>query len=196
MISQATDPAKRKKYSNAILKQIEQLNQMTREVLAFARGDSTLLVRKVSWVQFLQEVEQHLLQEFNDGSIHLHIENTYKGNMHFDEIKIQRMISNLARNAGQAMNSGGTFELQAEQDGDFLSLTFRDTGDGIPPEIQATLFESFVTSKSSEGSGLGLAIVRKIVDDHGGNINFTSTPGVGTTFHVKLPIQGPPSTEE
>ncbi|TNE43887.1 MAG: GAF domain-containing sensor histidine kinase [Deltaproteobacteria bacterium] len=196
MISQATDPVKRKKYSNAILKQIEQLNQMTREVLAFARGDSTLLVRKVSWVQFLQEVEQHLLQEFNDGSIHLHIENTYKGNMHFDEIKIQRMISNLARNAGQAMKSGGTFELQAEQDGDFLSLTFRDTGGGIPPEIQATLFDTFVSSKSSEGSGLGLAIVRKIVDDHGGNINFTSTPGVGTTFHVKLPIQGPPSPEE
>lgn len=191
MLGQQVDPAKRKSYAHTILKQIEQLNQMTREVLAFARGDSTLLVRKVSWVQFLQEVEQHLLQEFDDDAIHLHVENTYKGSIYLDEVKIQRMIFNLARNAGQAMKNGGTFELLAEQDGDQLSLTFRDTGPGIPPEIQAHIFESFVTSKSSEGTGLGLAIVKKIVEDHHGNIEFSSIPQIGTTFMVKLPLNGP-----
>ncbi len=195
MLSQQGDPSKRKKFSQAILKQIEQLNQMTREVLAFARGDTTLLIRKVSWVQFLQEVEQHLLQEFSDGSIHLHIENSYKGNIQFDEIKIQRMISNLARNAHQSMPQGGTFELVAEQTGEFLTLTFRDTGLGIPPEIQANIFESFVTSRTSEGSGLGLAIVKKIVEDHHGDIHFSSTPETGTSFFVRLPIEGPKNTE-
>ncbi|MBM4372729.1 MAG: HAMP domain-containing histidine kinase, partial [Deltaproteobacteria bacterium] len=67
---------------------------------------------------------------------------------------------------------------------------FMDTGRGIPEEIRHRLFESFVTSGKREGTGLGLAIVKKIVDDHGGTIEFHSVAGKGTTFDVVLPADG------
>ena len=62
-----------------------------------------------------------------------------------------------------------------------------DTGLGIPDEIRDVLFESFVTTGKRDGTGLGLAIVRRIVQDHGGDIEFESGPDIGTTFTMRLP---------
>jgi len=67
-----------------------------------------------------------------------------------------------------------------------LVISVQDNGDGIPPDLQDHLFEAFVTSKP-KGSGLGLALVAKMVDDHGGVIEFDSQPGK-TIFRVILPM--------
>ncbi len=185
------DPDKRKNFANMIQKQIERLNHMTREVLAFARGDSTLLVRKVHLNQFASELKQHLEQEFAHLPIQLDFRCTYNGEAYFDESKIERLLHNLARNAVQAMPNGGTFSLLIRLEGDQLVIVAQDTGVGIPLELQPKIFDSFVTGRPNQGTGLGLAIVKKIVQEHQGHIDFTSEPGKGTAFRVSLPLQGP-----
>jgi len=66
-----------------------------------------------------------------------------------------------------------------------------DNGPGIPEEIADKLFQSFVTAGKKSGTGLGLAIVKTIAEEHGGTVGFKSKTGKGTTFELKLPLEGP-----
>ena len=68
-----------------------------------------------------------------------------------------------------------------------MVIEVRDTGVGIPAENVGKIFEPFFTTKEG-GTGLGLAIARQIVVDHGGSLTCESSPGVGTTFRLVLPI--------
>jgi len=69
-------------------------------------------------------------------------------------------------------------------------VSLKDTGGGIPAAIQANIFDPFFTTKEAgKGTGQGLAIARSvIVDKHHGSLTFESEPGVGTTFHIRLPL--------
>jgi two-component system sensor histidine kinase HydH len=69
-----------------------------------------------------------------------------------------------------------------------LQVEIEDTGAGIGAAEADKVFNPFFTTKSS-GTGLGLALAHKIIENHGGSITFRSTPGVGTTFRVVLPLQ-------
>ena len=104
-----------------------------------------------------------------------------------------RVIHNLARNAAQAMEGGGTFRITIDTDGPELAMTFADTGPGIPEAMAGRVFEAFATAGKRDGTGLGLAIVKKIVDEHHGRISYESQRGVGTTFRVALPLARPGS---
>jgi signal transduction histidine kinase len=178
-------------YVDQILRQFDHMSAMTREVLAFARGESNVLVRKVFLHKFLAEIEAQLKHEFAGKRIELVIEAPFKGAAYFDEQKLTRVVHNLARNAAQAMPEGGTFTLRCYTEGGRLFFEFSDTGVGIPPEMEGRLFELFATSGKKDGTGLGLAIVKKIVDEHRGTITCESTPGKGTTFRIALPLEKP-----
>ena len=69
-----------------------------------------------------------------------------------------------------------------------MIIAVSDTGPGIQPEVGRRLFEQFFTTKP-QGTGLGLYISRQIVEEHGGEIRWSSEPGSGTTFTVRLPIK-------
>ncbi|MFA5354381.1 MAG: ATP-binding protein, partial [Thermodesulfovibrionales bacterium] len=69
-----------------------------------------------------------------------------------------------------------------------LAVKFHDTGKGIPPEDVASIFEPFYTKKT-RGTGLGLSISQKIIQEHGGVITVSSTPGEGSTFTIYLPMK-------
>jgi signal transduction histidine kinase len=191
LMAMVEDPAQRKEYADQLQRQFEVMAAMTREVLAFARGESHLLIRKVFINKWLQEVESHLRQEFAGQNIELVIEPKYAGITYFDEVKLYRVVHNLARNAADAMPSGGTFRLTVDAQDGRLLLTFADTGRGIPLELEGRLFETFATAGKKDGSGLGLAMVHKIVEEHGGEITYTTAPGRGTTFTVALPLERP-----
>lgn len=85
-----------------------------------------------------------------------------------------------------AMPQGGSITLTLFQIKSQIHLKVTDTGEGIPPEKSASVFQPFVTTKKN-GTGLGLPIVRRITEAHGGTIAFTSTPGTGTCFHLTFP---------
>jgi signal transduction histidine kinase len=188
LMAQSDEREQRSQYAELILKQFDLMSAMTREVLSFARGDSTLLIRKVYLQKWIDEAQQQLERELQGRKVKLVVEPLYQGVAFFDENKMFRLIHNLARNAAQAMRDGGTFTMRIETDGPDLLLSFADTGPGIPEAMQGRLFQAFATTGKADGTGLGLAIVKKIVDEHQGRISYESAPGVGTTFRVALPL--------
>ncbi len=104
--------------------------------------------------------------------------------IHGDRDKLQQVLLNLCKNAVEAMPGGGTLTIRVRNSGNQVFLEVTDTGVGIPYGVN--ILEPFVTTKA-EGTGLGLPIVRQIVSAHGGTLDYTSSPGQGTTFIVALP---------
>jgi signal transduction histidine kinase len=101
--------------------------------------------------------------------------------------------TNLIHNAIQAMKSQGTLRLATRFENQQILVEVTDSGAGIPPEIQAKVFEAFFTTKPiGEGSGLGLHICQKIVEKHQGKLEVVSQPGQ-TTFRVWLPFESFPT---
>jgi signal transduction histidine kinase len=86
------------------------------------------------------------------------------------------------------MGERGELLLTVDQIGDQVEIAVSDTGPGLPPEIEGRLFEQFATHGKKGGTGLGLALVKKIVDDHQGEIRVESRRGEGVTFRLRLPL--------
>lgn len=185
------DPVERQAAAAIILQQLDHLNSMTRETLAFARGDTDVLLRKIYLQEFIKELRVQLGQEFKKTKVELKLVAEFTGALRADESKLRRLIFNLARNAIEAMPSGGRFTVSFLREQEHLLLKFQDNGPGIPPAILDRLFESFVTAGKKNGTGLGLAIVKTIAVEHGGSVEVKSRPGKGTTFEVRLPLEGP-----
>lgn len=117
--------------------------------------------------------------------------------------EINQVILNLLVNAGYAIEdrvgatgARGTITVGTRRDGDDVLVSVRDTGVGIPYDVQSRIFEPFFTTRGpGRGSGQGLAISRAVVEKHGGRITFESVPGAGAHFCVRLPIAGAPPAE-
>lgn len=106
-----------------------------------------------------------------------------------NRIQVQQVLLNLIRNAVEAMreSENKVLTVRTSVDGGFVAVDVIDTGPGIPPEIQARLYQPFVTGKPG-GMGIGLSIAKRIAEAHGGTISAWSTPTGGTKFHFSLPI--------
>jgi len=189
LLSGETDEEERARLSKSVLRQVELINAMTRETIAFARGDRSVWIRKVYLHRFFAELKEQLERELEGRNIAISLELRDKGIARFDQHKIQRAVHNLARNAAEAIGEGGgQFGMIVDrhpEDG-ALILQFRDDGPGVPSQIRHALFDSFTTHGKQGGTGLGLAIVRKVVDDHKGTIRVVSKPGE-TIFTINLP---------
>lgn len=114
---------------------------------------------------------------------------------------IKSVVLNLIVNALDSMDEGGVLRITIVRAGDFVELTFRDTGCGMSPEVLQNLFEPFFTRKrTGNGTGLGLSISHQIVDQHGGTITAASEgPGQGSEFLLRLPVRAvivEPKTDE
>jgi signal transduction histidine kinase len=114
-----------------------------------------------------------------------------------DADKLQQVLLNLYVNAVDAMPDGGTLRVTLDTDGrGWPRIRVRDSGVGMPRDVQSRIFEAFYTTKGAgAGSGLGLAVVRSIVRDHGGTIEVASEPGAGTEFEIGLPPAPPQPLE-
>ena len=121
----------------------------------------------------------------------------------FDETQMQQVITHLTVNAVEAMPQGGTLEVAARVSsltresglllppGDFLHITFSDTGNGIPAENLPKIFNPYFTTKKMDvhkGQGLGLSICHAIVSKHGGLISGNNSSDAGAIFDIWLPV--------
>jgi two-component system sensor histidine kinase BaeS len=111
-----------------------------------------------------------------------------------DPVRIREVVANLVANALRHTPSGGSVRIEAHlADGARdVVLTVADTGTGIDPALVPHVFDRFAKAPESRGSGLGLAIARGLVEAHGGSITLDSRPGAGSTFRIRIPLEGRP----
>ena len=107
--------------------------------------------------------------------------------LELDRTQIKQVFFNVIKNAFQAMMSGGILRVRTDADDRFASVTFTDTGGGIAEEQMSKIFEPYFTTKAG-GSGLGLLIVRRIIREHGGEMELLNTPGTGLSLTMRLPL--------
>jgi nitrogen fixation/metabolism regulation signal transduction histidine kinase len=106
-----------------------------------------------------------------------------------DKTQIGTVVTNLVKNAVEAMEKKGTLALVLRSAGEHVELVVEDTGPGISPEVADRLFTPYVTTKGSRGTGLGLALAHRIVAEHGGTIEAGRAGRGGAAFTVKLPLR-------
>ncbi len=106
--------------------------------------------------------------------------------------KLNQVFMNLVNNAAQSINGAGTITIKCFEDDDIVNIEISDTGTGILDEDVDHIFDNYYSTKPhNKGTGIGLPIAKRIVQDHGGTINFKTKVGVGTTFVVQFPRHVP-----
>lgn len=149
--------------------------------------ESTLTISRNEWRNVADVVTDFdadlaavplLAAEFNQAMLNLIINATHA---------IADVVGNVA---GEKKRGKGTITISAHRVGDSMEVRVRDTGTGIPEELKTRIFDPFFTTKPfGRGTGQGLAIARSaIVDQHGGTLDFETTPGQGTTFIIRVPL--------
>jgi signal transduction histidine kinase len=173
----------------AIREQVTALDALTEEYLAFARfpraqfeEDSVNdMVTAVSdFIRPLAARQEICVNVTTDPTL---------PPMEIDRTLLRQAVLNLIKNGVEALSKGGTLAVTTRRLDDTVEIAVSDTGPGIPAEVGRRLFEQFFTTKP-QGTGLGLSISRQIVEEHGGQIRWTSTPGAGATFTVSIPLKG------
>ncbi len=179
--------------------------EMIHKLLAFSRAEP-LRFEPHDLSDLLHETT-HILRHLLPASIHLELEaDPATPPARTDPAAFEQMVINLATNARDGMPEGGPLVLSllpAEIGDDFLrsrgwgrrgqyaALRVRDTGVGMPPDVQRRLFEPFFTTKPvGQGTGLGMPMVYGLMKQHGGFVDVESFPGGGTTVTLYFPASG------
>jgi signal transduction histidine kinase len=182
-------PERRKECAHLIVEETDRLNGMIDEILEFTRGEPTRLERRPVGVEELTARLQRLLEpDLHSRGIRFSLDLGYDGLVSVDVDRMLRAMLNIASNALDAMDAGGTFLVRSRGRNGNVEIDLADTGRGIPEELQSRIYEPFFTHGKPRGIGLGMSITRKIVEEHGGRIRLESQVGRGTTFTVSLPI--------
>jgi signal transduction histidine kinase len=183
---------KAKEYLRTIYAMVQRASTIIRELLTFARADTTLEPLHIPDIiaATLDLVGKEITQR---GVV---IETQYDSLPPVRGIgnHLQQVFINLLLNARDAMPQGGTVTIRGWVEGDVVKVSVRDTGVGIPKDKQERLFEPFFTTKEpGKGTGLGLYICHRIItEEHGGRISIQSEEGKGTEVLLELPaFSGP-----
>ncbi len=177
--------------------EINRLERIVKDFLQFARpGDPELAGLTVGDV--LSEAVELLTPQLVEKSIQVSIQATEQAlaaSVRADRQQLKQALINLIQNASDSFGEkGGAIQLRARldhlsllgQDRPVVVLEVSDNGKGIPPDVEKRLFDPFFTTKDT-GTGLGLSIATRIVEKHGGALQYQTQVGRGTTFGIVLP---------
>ena len=180
-----------KKGLATIVTQVERITKVMNQLLAFARR-KTPERRAVDLGQTIDDS----LEMFHERMTHSHItvEKVIEANMPSvlaDRDQLIQVLINLVMNSIHAMPEGGRLRLSLDREDGHVRLGVSDTGQGMPEEIRSKAFDPFFTTKDfGKGTGLGLTVVKGIIEEHGGTIAVESGVDEGTTFWIRLPLEG------
>ncbi|MHB8894783.1 MAG: hybrid sensor histidine kinase/response regulator [Candidatus Geothermincolia bacterium] len=172
-----------------------QARGLTQQLLTFSRGGEPLR-ETASIAEVIRDSASFVLHGGNVACVYRIPADLWLAEI--DTGQMSQVIQNLIVNAAHAMPGGGAIDIACENvprerlrglalaQGDYVKITIRDTGIGIPPKFIDKIFDPYFSTKK-EGSGLGLAITHSIVSKHNGQISVESQPGEGTTFSIYLP---------
>jgi len=176
---------------NAIDRSVEHSNSIVADLLDFSR-EIHLDLEEYSPKSLINYV---LLAMHLPGNIRITQKIESEPTIWVDVNKIEKVFTNLVKNAVDAMPNGGTLEISSRQNGGNVEFVFADTGGGISEDIIGKIFTPLFTTKA-QGRGFGLAICKRIVEAMNGSITFESQIGKGTTFAIKIPMQSVKSNKQ
>lgn len=168
---------------------IERMNELVTSLSECSKGCDTF---RPAFRNIVHTVERAIRmisvrKEFRHIMIKHHHEGLAVG--WFDSNRLERVVANLILNACEAASpSSGRIVITTTGNQACLQISVWDNGPGIPPAIQDSVFQPFVSYGKAEGSGLGLAIAKKIVEDHGGEIYLDGKSETGTLFKITIPF--------
>ncbi len=177
--------------ADSILASVKRCRDITRRLLNFARH-MEINVEIVNLLDVIDEIIAFLKKEAERRSIEIVIDIPDNlPQLESDQGNLHQIFLNIINNAFAALNDGGRLEIGVSHEtDDFVIVTFKDTGCGIPQEDLKKIFEPFFTTKFGQGStGLGLSIIYGLVEEMGGKLSVTSQLNEGSCFNIQLPLK-------
>ena len=170
-----------------ISREILRLDRVVKTFLDFTRPVE-LHAAEVPLDSFVREIVELAAPQAEAAGIRVSVgADSDAANIRVDADLMKQAILNVVVNAIQAMPHGGELRIECAVRDEEAEIRISDTGVGILPELRDKIFRLYYTTKP-EGSGIGLAMTFRIVQLHDGSIDFTSEPGKGTTFVLRLPL--------
>jgi signal transduction histidine kinase/CheY-like chemotaxis protein len=182
-------PEKRKEYFDLARSELDRLMLTVQRMLDFYRPAASSM-EKVNLAETLERVLTLMARQLSDRKIDLKVE--VPGQLPLVNVvssQIQQVFINLVLNALDAMPESGTLEIRAQPVKRGVEIIFQDSGPGISPEQQVSIFEPFFSTKAT-GTGLGLTVSYNIVTAHGGSLEVVQGRGPGACFRLFLPTGG------
>lgn len=173
--------------------EVQRFLELIHELLEYSRGTFTLDMEEIMLSDFIVVMENRLKNFLKNFPVDVRFVSTQKdARVRLDRHRFQRALMNLVKNAVESFSLTKTdrsprITVETRVDDNVVVFSVKDNGPGIPEELQQDIFKPFVSGKKVYGIGLGLAIVKRIVDEHNGDIRFSSSPEDGTTFTIRLP---------
>ena len=178
---------------------LENAKELSYRLITFSKGGNP--IRKLSSFEHILRTSMDL--SFSGSNVTSDILLPYDlYPVEIDERQMTTVFNNILSNAKEALPDGGAVNITARnisiagsdsiplQEGDYVQISIKDSGNGIPKNILSKIFDPYFSTKamgSQKGSGLGLSICFSIVRNHGGHISVDSKKGMGTTLHIFLP---------
>jgi signal transduction histidine kinase len=166
-------------------------SQRVKDVVQNLRNFSRLDEAKVKTVDLHEGLESTLILLNNEIKNRITIHKNYGKipKLECHPGNINQVFMNILLNAVQAIDNTGNIWITTKLEKDQVEIEIRDDGRGIPKKFQNKIFDPFFTNKPvGKGTGLGLSISYNIIKSHGGNVDFNSKEGEGTSFFVSLPV--------
>jgi PAS domain S-box-containing protein len=190
LLQRAADEGMKKGLAT-IITQVERITKVMNQLLAFARR-RTPERRAVDFGEIVDDSLEMFQERIAQSRIT--VEKTIEPSMPLvraDRDQLIQVLINLVMNSIHAMPEGGQLRLTLDRENSHARLGVSDTGHGMPEEIRSKVFEPFFTTKDfGKGTGLGLTVVKGIIEEHGGTIVVESAVDEGTTFWIRLPLDG------
>jgi transcriptional regulator of acetoin/glycerol metabolism len=175
---------KERHYFNKILKQVEVLNNTIVDLLNIFKPKQPTLCNPST---IIEEVVEEIIPSCYLNHIEVTFEDKCSEVINLYDTQFKRAIQNLLDNAIKEMPEGGNLYIKTEIKEDKVFISIKDTGKGVPIEIEKELFQAYVHGRK-DGTGLGLFMVHHVIKEiHKGDIWYTSK-GEGTTFFITLPL--------
>ncbi len=196
LIERYTDPQRRLEKIQLIREQINLLSRMIQDLLMISRLDYLPELNRdtVDVNDLIHQVEEqfHALVEKKHLHLSLHLDPDLPP-LSADREALGRALTNLIENAVNYTPEGRSIHVHTQRQDTVVAMTIADEGMGIQPDDLPHIFNRYFRSQQAReivntGSGLGLTIVHRVVEMHGGRVEVDSTPGVGSTFRLVLPL--------
>lgn len=177
-------------YTDIIIGEVDRLSKFLYDVLDFARV-GVQRREPLDLSELVTAALELARRKLNNAGVCVETEDAGAVQYVGDAEKLTRVFLNMIFNATEAMEPGGklTVRVRIESAPRAAIIEFQDTGCGMSESEMRTIFDAFVTHKP-DGVGLGLSISNQIVESHGGRIDVESAIGEGTTFTIRLPLDG------